>query len=325
MLKNTEMILLHKGFISELRDMYKEQLCFPPPRSLCFVHCVLCLPHSIMHPRHVYNRSVDVVCLYATKAHWITARRQETPVRWVLSDGFILVALSLTRSNLSRHLLYPPIPFARMEGPLLRMKDMSRRFWNIHLSTRTRGASLLCPLKKRRGGKKKWISKYSGMSSVNIRHYGPALFMKLPLSSLALLSISHMKRPPALNNIHRKVHSHSHIHKKLQTAACYHYNTGMFDEQYRQHAMEKREQTCRRLAYSWRLFLPPFQLTFINRDHTGRQEHSVSLILFYPLFFLGLQRKRTSKINVVSLIAISIRAEGTAVCSYRSSPSLSQH
>lgn len=54
------------------------------------------------------------------------------------------------------------------------------------------------------------------MSSVNIRHYGPALFMKLPLSSLALLSISHMKRPPALNNIHRKVRSHSQIHKNFR-------------------------------------------------------------------------------------------------------------
>lgn len=54
------------------------------------------------------------------------------------------------------------------------------------------------------------------MSSVNIRHYGPALFMKLPLSSLALLSISHMKRPAALNNIHRKVRSHSHIHKNFR-------------------------------------------------------------------------------------------------------------
>lgn len=54
------------------------------------------------------------------------------------------------------------------------------------------------------------------MSSVNIRHYGPALFMKLPLSSLALLSISHMKRPAALNNIHRKVRSHSRIHKNFR-------------------------------------------------------------------------------------------------------------
>lgn len=70
--------------------MYKEQLCFPPSCFLCLVHCVLCLPFSIMHPRHVYNHSEIVVCLYATKAQRITARRQETPLRWVLNNSFIL-------------------------------------------------------------------------------------------------------------------------------------------------------------------------------------------------------------------------------------------
>lgn len=124
------------------------------------------------------------------------------------------------------------------------------------------------------------------MSSVNIRHYGPALFMKLPLSSLALLSISHMKRPPVLNNIHRKVRSHSHIHKNFRPPviitmqACLMNNIANTLE-------KKKEQTCGRLAYSCRPAFPLFPLTFINRDHTERQEHSVSLILFYPLFFLG--------------------------------------
>lgn len=196
--------------------MYKEQLFFLPSCFLCLVHCVLCLPFLIMHSRHVYNHSEIVLCLYATKAQWITARRQETPLRRVLNDSFILtspihslVAHSQTWLAISSILLFllPAWrnPFSEWKTSL----DVSE----IYISA---GEKAYFALKEEKGWKKKWISKYSGMSSVNIRHYGPALFMKLPLSSLALLSISHMKHPPALNNIHRKVRSHFHIRKNFR-------------------------------------------------------------------------------------------------------------
>lgn len=42
-----------------------------------------------------------------------------------------------TLTCVPRRLIEPTSPFASMEGPLLRMKDMSRRLWNIHLSTHT--------------------------------------------------------------------------------------------------------------------------------------------------------------------------------------------
>lgn len=125
-------ILLHQGLISEVRKKYKEQLCLPPSCFLCLVHCVLCLPFSIMQPRHVYNHGEIMVCLYATKAQRITARRREnTPQMSLERQLHSNIAHSLTRctlTNLTRHPLYPPVSFACMEGPLLRMKDMSRHF-----------------------------------------------------------------------------------------------------------------------------------------------------------------------------------------------------
>lgn len=73
-----------------------------------------------------------VVRLDATKAQWITARRQETSPQMSLERQLHAnIARSLARctlANLTRHPLYPPVPFACIEGPLLRMKDMSRRF-----------------------------------------------------------------------------------------------------------------------------------------------------------------------------------------------------
>lgn len=85
-----------------------------------------------MHPtRHVYNRGVIVVRLDATKAQWITARRQETSPQMSERQLHANITHSLARctlANLTRHPLYPPVPIACMEGPLLRMKDMSRRF-----------------------------------------------------------------------------------------------------------------------------------------------------------------------------------------------------
>lgn len=80
----------------------------------------------------------------------------------------------------------------------------------------------------------------------------------------------------------------------LQTADCYHYNTGMFDEQYCQQVWKKGNKR----VGDWDIVggAPSlFPLTLINRDHTLRQKHSVSFILFYPLFFLGCRRREHLK------------------------------
>lgn len=102
-----------------------------------------------------------------------------------------------------------------------------------------------------------------------------------------------------------RAHSYEHI---LQTTDCYHYNTRMFDEQYCQQAQNKGNKRVSDRDIVWGS-LSLFPLTLINRDHTLQQKLYISFILFYPLFFLGC-RRRTSKINVVDLIAISIGAEG---------------
>lgn len=82
--------------------------------------------------------------------------------------------------------------------------------------------------------------------------------------------------------------------RTLQTTDCYHYNTGMCDEQYCQQAWKKGSKR----VGDWDIVggsLSLFPLTLINRDHTLRQEHSVSFILFYPLFFLGCRRREHLK------------------------------
>lgn len=76
----------------------------------------------------------------------------------------------------------------------------------------------------------------------------------------------------------------------LQTADCYHYNTRMFDEQYCQQALNKGNK-CVSYGDIVGVSRPVSSLTLINRDHTLRQEHHISLILFYPLFFLGCRRR----------------------------------
>lgn len=86
-----------------------------------------------MHPtRHVYNRSVIEVRLDVTKAQWITARRQETSPQMSLERqlhaNIARLLAGCTLANLTRQPLSAPVPFACMEGPLLRMKDMSRHF-----------------------------------------------------------------------------------------------------------------------------------------------------------------------------------------------------
>lgn len=121
-----------RGLISELRDTYKEQLCFPPPCSVCLVHCVLCLPINNASQACVQSQPDCGVFLCATKAQRITARRQEAPLRLGLNGGSVLS--SRIRSLAHALKLDSPSPlssrsfFACMEGPLLGMKDMSRRF-----------------------------------------------------------------------------------------------------------------------------------------------------------------------------------------------------
>lgn len=150
-----------------------------------------------MHPWHVYNHSGYVfVCDQSTEDH---SQTEWTSLSWVSTTASChTLTHSLTHAcniaiSSSLPLRLPPWrdPFSEWKTCL----DVSE----IYISAHTQGARLL-RLKEEKGEKKKWISKYTGMSSVNIRHYGPALFMKLLLSSLALLSISHMKRPPALHS-----------------------------------------------------------------------------------------------------------------------------
>lgn len=75
----------------------------------------------------------------------------------------------------------------------------------------------------------------------------------------------------------------------LHTADCYHYNIRMLDEQNCQQAQNKGNKRASDRDKVRVLAL--FRLTLINRDHTLRQRHHTSFILFYPLFFLGCRRR----------------------------------
>lgn len=136
------------------KKTYKGKLHFPPTCFLFLVWRVLLLPLSIMHPGHVYCCTLGYLFVCATKAERITARYSERTSAQFPRQPQRLVTHSLplcararvyarthahtyTRTCVPRHLIEPTSPFASMEGPLLRMKDMSRRLWNIHLSTHT--------------------------------------------------------------------------------------------------------------------------------------------------------------------------------------------
>lgn len=205
-----------------------------------------------MHRGHVYNHSGYVFVCDQSAAD----RRQSEHPSAEFSRQPLLRLLSHTQwhtcARVTRH-LFLPLRLPPWRDPFSEWKtclDISE----IYISARTRRARLL-RLKEEKGGKKRWISKYTGMSSVNIRHYGPALFMKLPLSSSALLSISHMKRPPALNNIHRRVRSRSLFHTHTHTSDLW-----LLSLQYTHvwwtiwpTSAEQREQTWGWLGYSSRL------------------------------------------------------------------------
>lgn len=94
----------------------------------------------------------------------------------------------------------------------------------------------------------------------------------------------------------------------LQTTACYHYNTGMFDEQYCQQAWKKGNKR----VGDWDIVGGSLSTnTHKQRSHAPGEAQCI-LHSFLSSILFRVQKKRTSKINVVCLIAISIGTEGAA-------------